>query len=822
MNLKHYLFFILALCVYSADGQRLTGTVKNADGSLLPYASIEVKGKNIGITANAQGKFALQLAAGQYVIICQHVGYERQEKTIVIQQNENQLDFQLVPVQLTLDEVRIKKGEDPAYEIMRNAIKKRPSYKNEWERYSTEVYAKGQLRLRDHPKKFMGEKVDFEDGDTGKHRFLFLTETISTYSTDGKGKEKTVVKASKVSGQSNSYGLSALPMISFYENNVKFGDGANPRGFVSPVADNALHFYRFKYEGAFFEEGRQISQIRVTPRRKFEPLFNGIINIVEDEWRIHSLQLQLTKENGMDLYDTIKLEQLYIPVSQNKWTIKSQVLYPAIKILGFDVYGSFVNIYSSFNPDPVFEKGYFDKTLLKYTDSSIVRREDYWENNRPVPLESDEVKDYVKKDSLEILRQSPAYLDSLDRRRNKLTISKVLLSGMTFSRSKSRSSLSFPPLVEALSYNTVEGVVANVNLTYSKRLDTVRDSRRSIFISPEFRYGFSNHHFNANLTAGYSFGKRFTNSISISGGSDLFQFNNQNPVTVLGSTVGALVRGVNNLKIYEAIYGRAQFWKGLGSGFSISLISEYQDRIPLENTTDFSFAKGETEFTPNRPLPQFNTNIPKHQALMASVQLNWQPGIRYIEFPNRISSISSGHPVFSVNFTQGIRDVLGSDIDYSKWTFRITDDVPLALKGNFQYRFTLGGFISARKVEIPDRIHFIGSNTNLLAEGYLSRFQLVPHYQFSHQEKFYSTLFAEHHFNGFITNKIPLLKKWKWNLVGGANLLYINNRESYIEPFIGIENILKVLRVDYIWGFEKGAPSRQGLRIGIKTPFNSN
>jgi hypothetical protein len=235
--------------------------------------------------------------------------------------------------------------------------------------------------------------------------------------------------------------------------------------------------------------------------------------------------------------------------------------------------------------------------------------------------------------------------------------------------------------------------VANINLTYSKRLDTVRDSRRSIFITPEFRYGFSNHHFNGNLTAGYSFGKRFTNSISISGGSDVFQFNNQNPVTVLGSTVGALVRGVNNLKIYEAIYGRAQFRKGLGSGFSISLISEYQDRIPLENTTDFSFAKGETEFTPNRPLPQFNTNIPKHQALMASVQLNWQPGIRYIEFPNRISSISSGHPVFSVSFTQGIRDVLGSDIDYSKWTFRITDDVPLALKGNFQYRFTLGGFI---------------------------------------------------------------------------------------------------------------------------------
>jgi hypothetical protein len=35
------------------------------------------------------------------------------------------------------------------------------------------VYLKGQLQLRNYPKKFMGQTVDFEDGDTSKKKMLF-------------------------------------------------------------------------------------------------------------------------------------------------------------------------------------------------------------------------------------------------------------------------------------------------------------------------------------------------------------------------------------------------------------------------------------------------------------------------------------------------------------------------------------------------------------------------------------------------------------------------------------------------------------------------
>src|SRR4030095_5892919 len=107
--------------------------------------------------------------------------------------------------------------------------------------------------------------------------------------------------------------------------------------------DNAMNYYRYKYQGTFYEDGPQVSKIRVIPKRKFEPLFSGYINIVEDEWRIHSFQLLLNKESQLELLDSIRLEQIYRPVNKDVWAISSQVMYPAVKILGFDAYGSFIN-----------------------------------------------------------------------------------------------------------------------------------------------------------------------------------------------------------------------------------------------------------------------------------------------------------------------------------------------------------------------------------------------------------------------------------------------------------------------------------------------
>jgi hypothetical protein len=805
--------FFLALNSFAG---KISGTVTDDKGQVLPFASILVKGTTRGTTANNEGKYFLNLEPGNYTLACQYVGYKREEKEVAVINENITVNFQLQLQQLTLGEVIVKKEEDPAYEIIRQTIKRRSYYQQQLSSFQCEVYTKGQLKLRDFPKKFMGEKVDFEDADTSKKKTIYLSETIATYSVQKPDKRKVEVLSTKVSGQSDGYGLSAPEIYSFYDNNIRIGNNLNPRGFISPISGNALNYYRYKFEGSFFEDGKEIGRIKVIPKRKYEPLFSGYINIVIDEWRIHSVQLQLTKESQMELVDTLKLDQLYIPYDKDVWVIKSQVIYPAIKIFGFDAYGSFVNVYSKFNIDPKFEKNFFGSTVLKYEDSSNKKTETYWEKIRPIPLQQEEATDYKRKDSLEQVKKGPKYLDSIDRKRNKITAMKLIVSGYTINRQKSRSSYSFTSLLNSVNFNTVEGLVVNFSGRYSKHLDTTLLSRKSIFISPVVRYGFSNHHFNASLSTTYNFGKKYFNEFNITGGKRVFQFNNASPVRPRDNTFASLEWEKNYMKIYEAWFGRISYSRNLDEGLNTSISLQYQDRMPLDNTTDYKWRDRENiTYTPNYPTELSTSNLKRHQALIATVAVGWQPGNKYVELPGRKFSIGSKYPHFSFNYTKGIQNVFNSDIKYDKWQFGITGGNNLKLTGLFNYAITVGGFLNRDSVDIPDYTHFNG-NQLIRAASYLNSFQLAPYYKYSNTESLYSTLHAEHHFNGFLTNKIPLFRKLNWHLVGGTNAFYVNKKNNYAEAFVGLENIFKVFRIDFIRGFEQDRRPVTGFRFGLR------
>lgn len=808
--------FLIIICSFNLKATRVTGIITDEKGNLLPFASILVKGTSRGATANSEARYSITLEPGQYTIVCQYVGYKREEKAIEVAGAEVQLNFELTLQQLSMATVVVKPGgEDPAYEIIRNAIKKREFYLNQLDKFQCEVYIKGQLRLRDFPKKFLGQKVDFEDGDTSKKKILFLSETVARYSVNKPNKAKIEVLSTKVSGQSDGYGFSAPQIVSFYENNISIGGNLNARGFISPIASNALNFYKYKLEGVFTEDGKEVNKIRVIPKRKFEPLFSGYISITEGDWRIHSVQLQLTKESQMELVDTLRIDQLHMPYENDVWVIKSQVLYPSIKLFGFDAHGSFVNVYSKFELNPDFGKKYFNNTLLKFYEGSNKKPADYWDSIRPVPLQVDEVIDYKKKDSLEQVRKDPAYLDSLDRRRNRFTVMNLLLRGQNFSRQKTRSSFSISPLIRTISYNTVEGLVVNMRGSFTKRLDTTAGSRRTISVSPVIRYGFSNTHLNAYSSFVYTYGKKYYSSINFSAGKRVFQFNNDAPILPFDNSLATLFWERNYMKLYESWFARLGFTKGLGEGATLSTTLNYQDRSPLENSADYVIKDWkEKAFTPNYP-EIMSANISSHQALSITVGIRWRPGSRYVEYPDRKISIGSKYPTLSLFYTQGIEDLLGSDVNYSKWQFNVFDNLNLKLLGSIRYSFQLGGFLQTNKVEVPDFNHFNG-NQIFLAADYMESFQLLPYYKYSNTEKFYSSAHLEHHYNGLLTNKIPLFRRLNWHLVTGVNALYLNSNRYYIEPFVGLENILKIFRVDFVWGAEKGRSPQTGVRIGIR------
>src|SRR5689334_18133564 len=92
----------ITLIAFHSFAGKITGLITSDKGLPLSYASVFIKGSTRGTTANNEGKYFLVLEPGTYTIICQHVGYARQEKTITITNDDAVLNFELHLQELTL------------------------------------------------------------------------------------------------------------------------------------------------------------------------------------------------------------------------------------------------------------------------------------------------------------------------------------------------------------------------------------------------------------------------------------------------------------------------------------------------------------------------------------------------------------------------------------------------------------------------------------------------------------------------------------------------------------------------------------------------
>jgi hypothetical protein len=620
-----------------------------------------------------------------------------------------------------------------------------------------------------------------------------------------------------VSGSSDAFGLAVPTIFSIYNSSLQLSPQLNPRGFISPIADNALNYYKFKFVGSYIEDGREVDRIQVIPRRKFEPVFSGFIEITPDDYSVHSTSLLLLKESQLQLLDSLKLEQLYSSASPQKSFIKSQVISIAVKKLGFDAFGSFLNVYSAVALNPTFPAGVFNKTIIKYADSSNKKTLVYWEQVRPLQLLADESRDYHKKDSLEQLRKSPHYLDSLNKINNHFTIAKFLLGGLTLYQKTDKTTIYTGGIIGKTSFNPAEGLVLSPSVFFDHTIDSSGLFKRKLSGEADLRYGFLNKHLNPLFKLHYRYGKANAKSLTIHVGSAVFQFNNHSAVSELSNSLSCLLYEDNRIKSYEASLFRFIYNADAGSGFKYSLGFEFQDRKPLENLTNYTWRnEANRAYTPNYPNELVNSNINRHQVFTVDASIRFQPGGHFIEFPGRKVNIGSNLPVFQLQYKQAIPNLFGSDAKFSKWNFSITDELNAKLKGIFSYKIGIGGFVNNKKVPLPDYTHFNG-NTSTLATGYLNSFQLLPLYLYSNTNSFYSLAHIEYNAKGFLTNKIPIVRHANLYLVAGGNALWINRNKYYYETFIGIDNILKQIRVDFLQSYNELGAWQSGIRIGIRT-----
>ncbi|WP_196892227.1 DUF5686 and carboxypeptidase regulatory-like domain-containing protein [Aureivirga marina] len=817
-------FTLLFLLISIQISAQIQGKVTDSKKEGLPVVNVYTDNELTGTTTNDDGIFVLDIhKKGTYTIVFQYLGFQTQKKTITVDKFPFELNVILKEESVSLSEVTINSNENPAIPIIRKTIENRRKNLEKIGEYSADFYSRGLFKIKDAPKKFLGQEVEMGNTvlDSTRSGIIYLSETISKISYQRPNNFKEKIIASKTSGEDNGISFNQASEVNFnlYENTIDMG-----KPIISPIAGNAFANYRYKLEGTFYDEhGFMIYKIKVIPRRENNPVFSGFIYIVDEQWSLYGADLTITgKQMQQPVIQDLQIKQTFNYQNQDKiWVVISQTIDFKAGIFGFNFDGRFSAAYSNYNFSPDFTKKTFGKEILSFTEDATEKDSTFWKNERKVPLTEEEIKDYKVRDSIVAREKTPEYLDSIDRKNNKWRWGN-LISGYSYQNSKKNWRISLEMPLDKFRFNTVQGWNSNIDVNF-RRYNEKKGSR--LYASTKIAYGFSDERVRPSGFIGYQFNQKTYPYLSIAGGNRVRQFNKDEPISPLINTFTSLFYQDNYMKIYEENFTSIQYSQRIANGIRLTGNVGYYDRNPLFNTTDQTFfPKKYRAYTSNNPFNPNSTqaSFESNSIYKASVALQIRFGEKYMSYPNfRITIPSSKYPTLTFAYGKAF-GASNSDYNYDKVIGKIQQSFDIGNKGNFRYNIEAGKFFNADNISAVDYQFFNGNELNFSTQShYINVFNLLPYYKIYSKSE-YATAHAEHNFNSFILGKIPLINKLNYNLVIGGHALFTKENKPYTEFSVGLDNVgfgkFRIFRIDYLKSYF-GNEENDGFVIGAKLGF---
>ena len=855
---------IASIISFSIHAGGIKGTIKNTKAEQLSFASIIVKGTSKGTMANEDGRYELSLEKGSYTIIFQYLGHKTLEKTVEINADFITYDAVLAEQSVTLNEVRFSaKAEDPAYTIMRKTISMARFKTLELDAFTSRTYVKGTAQVKEVAgllKMLAGKKIEKELGI--KIGQVYVIESINdiSFKQPSSVKEKVVSARNNLPKQLQDQGANFITVsrINFY-NSKPFGD------LISPLSPSSLAYYRFKYEGDFQENGQTVNRIRVTPKSKGENVFEGVINIIEDTWYLHSLDLKFSDDNTANhikiVYSPFK--EVWLPVS---YAFRSD--FDAFGVNGFFNYVTNVRNYNvsvneKYHQKPVVIDEKIDKaeavaiknekvdakTALKQKqvtrkqlekflkesqkedkkerktkgeDVAMVRSysievdslykkrgSDFWNEERQVPLTDFEIKGYAQADSIAKANEGNYKKDSIKN----LPVFKLqhLLMGKTYNYGKRDDLYSFYPRtltytspIFGIDLNTVDGYYAQGGLKYETREKLAK--RTSLYT--DLRYAFGRKAFNWNL--GY-FHLLNQHTYEIKAGRSVQQYNENNPIQNVANSFYTLFLEENYLKIYQKNFVDFEYRNRFSQVFTGVLNLEYSQKKELQNLDIFKpwIDNKDKEFTSNRPegLELKDSKFVNPEVLTADINLIFRPFAKKRSFNGREFTINQGNPIFRIKSTNGML----SDGNFSRLQGSYEQTFELEKIGDLRFLANYGGYVK-EPTYFSDYRHFNGNKTFLRSFSF-DAFRNLDYYQHSTKGN-YLEVFVANDFQKFLLTQITPLRIYGLKESIFANYLNVAKQDfNYLEIGYGISGIGKLFGLEVVGNFINGTYGSTVLRV---------
>ncbi|MEP1941414.1 MAG: DUF5686 family protein [Balneola sp.] len=259
-----------AILSFSVQAQtKITGIVADAvTGERLPAAHVIIEGTYTGTIANEDGEFSLIVKSFPATIVVRYIGFETQKITVE-QGHSKPLDF-LMKESVAQMEQLVVTTEDPAIAIMKEVIARKKIWRAKLNTYRAEAYSRQQLR-----------------NDT---TIVSVSESVSEVFWDKKRGPREVLKSRRqtanIQGADNFAGVSYLP--NFYDDELDIA------GFdvVGITDERALKYYTFKLVEFTSIDDKVVFEISVEPKRKLQPLFEGTIFVLDEDFALLSVKLK--------------------------------------------------------------------------------------------------------------------------------------------------------------------------------------------------------------------------------------------------------------------------------------------------------------------------------------------------------------------------------------------------------------------------------------------------------------------------------------------------------------------------------------------------
>ena len=849
---KKIVFLLASLfTVWIANGQNtiIKGVVTDSiTGERLPYVSLIFKGTTIGTATDGDGNFSFSALTDVKNLEVSYLGYDTKEVK-VIPGKTNNLKIKLAPNGITLNEVVVKpkkekysKKENPAVKFVKQVIASRESNDpRNHDYFQYDQYEKMVFAMNDyHPKPKKNGKpgtfdflIDFVDTLDVGTTILPVSEkekVESVYYRKEPKSEKRIVKGNKSSGVDEIFSRDGIQQflnevfreVDIFKNDIPLF----LQRFVSPLSTIGPNYYKYYLLDTLNVNGQKCVDLGFVPFNSETFGFTGHLFVTLDStFFVQKAILNVPKDINLNFVSGMTIEQTFERTPDSTRIITKDDINVNFKLSekSKGMYARRLNIYSNHS----FDEPDAERALVFKESAPVItlkdayqQSEDFWTSNRPE----------------EAIKKNPNSVEKLMAKFRSVPIFyitekvvSVLVSGyIPTNKDPLKSKFEFGPMNTAISGNAIEGARFRVGGT------TTTAFSRNLFFDGYMAYGTKDEKLKYDALVEYSFNDRKEyrkefplNSIRLEYMYDINQLGQQYMYASKDNMFLAWKRQKDTRATYlrqaELTYYH-EHYNGLAYGAVIRNRREYATEYAV-----FDRIGPDGAISP----------VKSYDMTELELKFRYAKDEKFYQTRNLRYPITFDALIFNFSHVMAKKDLLGSSYDYHRTDIGIQK----------RFWFSAFGYVDlitkAGKVwnKVPYPL-LILPNANLSYTIQPESYTNMNAMEFISDE--YASWDLTYYMNGNLLNRLPLVKKLKWREVfcfrglwghltdknnpmnGGEGLYLFPNgsytlgKAPYMEASIGIENIFKFLRLDYVWRLNyRDHPGIQtkGVRFMMRMSF---